>query len=119
MTNAPTESSSGNLGSYLTGFVLSVFFTILAFSLVLENLLTGNILVLVLIALALAQAWVQLVFFLHLGRKSPWNLVIFVSTASIILILVVGSLWIMNHLNYNMTPQDMNAYIIKSEGIQK
>ena len=36
----------------------------------------------------------------------------------IILIVVVGSIWIMDHLNYNMmaSPADMNTYIQSQDG---
>jgi cytochrome o ubiquinol oxidase operon protein cyoD len=54
-----------------------------------------------------------LVFFLHLGqgKDTKWNLVIMLSTLTIVLIVVIGSIWIMNHLNYNMTPTDINNYM--------
>jgi cytochrome o ubiquinol oxidase operon protein cyoD len=54
--------------------------------------------------LACLQAVAQSIFFLNiLGEKGPrWNLVIFASTLSIILIIVLGSLWIMHHLDYRM-----------------
>lgn len=56
--------------------------------------------------LALLQAVVQSIFFLNIfSEKGPrWNLVVFASTLSIILIIIVFSVWIMNHLNYNMMP---------------
>jgi cytochrome o ubiquinol oxidase subunit IV len=54
--------------------------------------------------LACLQAVAQSIFFLNiLDEKGPrWNLVIFASTLSIILIIVLGSLWIMHHLDYRM-----------------
>jgi len=44
------------------------------------------------------------VCFLHMNTSSEdrWNLVAFVFTVLIIAILVVGSIWIMWNLNYNM-----------------
>ena len=59
---------------------------------------------------------VQLVFFLHLDEESGprYKLAAFGFMALILLIVVVGSLWIMQHLNYNMThmsPQDKNDYM--------
>lgn len=58
----------------------------------------------VVLVLAVLQASAQSIFFLNiLGEKGPrWNLVIFASTISVILIIVIFSIWIMNHLNYNM-----------------
>ena len=57
------------LKSYIAGFALSVFFTVLAFSAVMLNLFQGVGLIITLIVLGIAQAIVQLVFFLHL---KPW-----------------------------------------------
>ncbi len=112
------------LSSYIIGFALSIVFTLAAFFVVLRPGffgLTSTGIVATIITLAIVQFFVQLTFFLHLWQETNprWNLVVFLSTISIVLILVVGSIWIMNHLNYNMTPSDMNTYILKQEGMQK
>ena len=104
---------------YIIGFLLSIFLTLAAYVPVLIHVRSHHqtfshaSLILWLLVLAVAQFCVQLVFFLHLhkGPDREWNSVIFFSTISIVLILVVGSIWIMNHLNYNMTPQEINHYI--------
>lgn len=101
--------------SYITGFILSIALTLAAYFAVVKNLPNA---LLIILLLAIVQLFVQLIFFLHLNKGSDrgWNLVVLLSTASIILILVVGSLWIMNHLNYNMTPQDINNYMSNQGG---
>jgi cytochrome o ubiquinol oxidase operon protein cyoD len=106
---------------YVSGYILSIFLTLTAFVLVMQHLLSGPVLVFTVIGLALIQLWVQLIFFLHLDReKGPrWNLLFFLSTIGIVLILFVGSIWIMNHLNYNMTPQETNNYLLQQENILK
>lgn len=105
---------------YITGFILSVVLTLAAFLVVLRpglfNLASGGVIVTIL-TLAVSQALVQLFFFLHLGEeKGPrWNLAVLLSTLGIILLVVVGSLWIMSNLNYNMmsmSPSDMNTYML-------
>jgi cytochrome o ubiquinol oxidase subunit IV len=60
--------------------------------------------ILVIFILAVLQCSVQSIFFLHiLSEKGPrWNLVVFASTVSIIFVIVFFSVWIMNHLDYNM-----------------
>ncbi len=60
----------------------------------------------VVVICAVVQVIVHLIYFLHLDSKSEggWNLVAIVFSAIIILIVVVGSLWIMWNLNYNMMP---------------
>ena len=54
--------------------------------------------------MALLQILVQLGYFLHMNTKSDewWNMISFVFTVLIIAIVVIGSLWIMFHLNHNM-----------------
>lgn len=78
-------------------------------------------LVFTLIGFAISQLLVQLIFFLHLGRGSNvrWNILVFLFATLVILIVVIGSLWIMNNLDYNMGGHDMENEIIKDEGIPK
>ncbi len=61
--------------------------------------------------LAVIQATLQSIFFLNImGEKGPrWNLIFFGSTISIICIIVFFSIWIMNHLNYNMMGLGMGS----------
>ena len=105
--------------SYITGFVLSVILTLSAYFAVVNHMFSSTALGIAIVALAFVQFIVQLVFFLHFGKgeDGSWNLLIFFSTVGIIFILVVGSIWIMNHLNYNMTPQDINNYMSSQDGI--
>jgi cytochrome o ubiquinol oxidase operon protein cyoD len=71
--------------------------------------MSGTGLVAVIVGLAIIQLFVQLFFFLHLGEESKprWNLMVLLFAAMVVIIVVFGSLWIMNNLNYNMMP-DMN-----------
>jgi len=94
----------------LIGFVLSLILTLAAFFIVIRPdffHLAVRDAIFVLLTLAVIQFIVQAMFFLSLWReKGPrWNLVVFVSTIFIIITVVVGSIWIMNHLNYNMMLQ--------------
>ena len=92
------------LTKYIIGFVLSLGLTMVAYFMVVDGLLSGITLILALGALALLQMLVQLIFFLHLGDEvgPRYKLASFVFMAGILLIIVVGSIWIMNNLNYNM-----------------
>lgn len=96
----------GTLKSYLIGFVASLLLTATSFSLVITELLSGHLLVYTLISLAVVQAIVQLLFFLHIGQepKPRWETFIFCFTVLIVLIVVIGSLWIMYDLEYRMMP---------------
>ncbi|HEX5429471.1 MAG TPA: cytochrome o ubiquinol oxidase subunit IV [Patescibacteria group bacterium] len=103
---------------YVLGLLLSIFLTLLAYKLVVDQTFAGNKLIFAILTLALVQLVVQLIFFLHVGSepRPHWNLAMFVSTVGLILIIVVGSLWIMANLNYNMTPQQIQDYITSQEG---
>ena len=111
------HSAHGTYISYTIGFVLSIALTLSAFGLVVSNTLPSHIEIFAVIILALAQLATQLFFFLHLGRESRprWNSLVFYFALLIVLIVVIGSLWIMQNLDYNMntmTPQQMDAYMI-------
>ena len=58
--------------------------------------------------LAIAQMGVHLVFFLHIttGPDNTNNVLALAFGVLIVLLLIVGSLWIMAHLNHNMMPMD-------------
>lgn len=91
----------------IIGYVASLLLTLGAFFIVLRpdffNLGFKDA-VLIIIIFALLQFLFQFVFFLDLWREkgSHWNLIVFASTISIILIIITFSIWIMNHLNYRM-----------------
>lgn len=102
------------LGSYITGFVLSVLLTLAAYVSITNHSL-GNLTIAMIVGLAIAQLLVQLVFFMHLGRgrSARMNLVVFGFMLIVIGIVVIGSLWIMHNLDYNMMPEDMHEYMIQ------
>lgn len=93
----------------IAGFTASLVLTLLAYVLIVhpdilhlkrESALWG------IFILAGLQSLVQLICFIDLwGEKGPpWNLGVFLSTAAIIFVVIAFSIWIMNHLNYNMMP---------------
>lgn len=92
------------LKSYLTGFILCVILTLAAFWVVGKSLLDPMWSYIVVAVLAILQLFVQVVCFLRLngGEKSRWNLMSFLFTVLIIVVIIGGSLWIMWNLNYNM-----------------
>ena len=120
-------SHKAQVTSYIVGFFLSLVLTLGAFipvwlyQNVHSTVFSQQILFLFIIVLAFVQLGVQLLFFLHLGReKKPWyNAFFLIITSGMIFIVIVGSLWIMHHLNYNMTPQNMEHYLMEDEGYQK
>ncbi len=97
------------LWSRVIGFVSSLLLTLTAFLLIVHPQFFPfemPMLITILLVLAVCQAIAQSIFFLHvLSEKKPrWNLIVFASTISILLVIVLFSLWIMHHLNYNMMP---------------
>lgn len=100
----------GTLKAYLIGFTASVLLTIASFGLVVSGLLQRDVLIYAILGLALTQAIVQLLFFLHAreGAKPRWELVVFYFMVAILLIVVAGSLWIMHDLNDRVMTMDMS-----------
>lgn len=97
----------GTFKAYLIGFFASLFLTAVSFSLVITGALSGHTLIYTLLGLAIVQAIVQLLFFLHVGQeaKPRWETFIFCFTVLILLIIIIGTLWIMNDLNERMMPE--------------
>lgn len=117
-----TQETQASARMYVIGFVLSIVLTLAAYFSVTHNLFSHALLVAVLVVLALTQFTVQLYFFLHLGEETKPRLKLWVLIFMIIIvgILVFGSLWIMNNLNYNMTnmtPQQEQTYLHDHEGL--
>lgn len=121
---APAKAEFGSIWTYVSGFILSLSLTLSAYFLVRHHLSTHHLypsdkfMLAALAVLAITQLIVQLVFFLHIDkeRKPRWNLAVLLFAALIVFIIVGGSLWIMYHLNYNMSPQQMNQYMTQQDG---
>lgn len=105
-TSAPQTQNHGSVWSYTTGFVLSILLTIIPFMIIINTWMEGWTLVWFFVAFAVLQLMVQLIFFLHIGKgaSAQWNITVFGFMIFFVLIVVVGSLWVMHHLNYNMLP---------------
>jgi cytochrome o ubiquinol oxidase operon protein cyoD len=92
----------GSLKGYLIGFFISLILTSASFLLVVYELLPPPTLLITITTLAILQAIVQLLCFLHLefGGKYHWETSLFILMVTVLLIIVVGSLWVMNDLNH-------------------
>ena len=102
-----TEIAEGIRG-YLVGFGLSVLATVVAFFLSGTSLVWQPSIPAALIVLAIAQMGVHIVFFLHITTRpdSINNVMALVFGIFIVFVLIVGSVWIMTHLNHNMIPME-------------
>lgn len=99
--------------SYLIGLALAVLLTAGSFWAANTNLIYGPAVPVALVALAIAQMGIHLVFFLHI-TTSPDNVnnVLALAFGVLIVCLVVfGSLWIMSHLNQNMMPATLMLHM--------
>lgn len=97
----------GSFKGYMTGFVLSVILTAIPFILVMGNLISNNVATIVIIlALGSVQIVVHMVYFLHMNTKSEegWMIMALIFTVTLVVITLVGSIWIMYHLDTNMMP---------------
>jgi cytochrome o ubiquinol oxidase operon protein cyoD len=102
--NSHEEHPEGNVKKYVIGFLLSLVLTLVSYFSVFYHLLSPAFLLYTILFLALVQTVIQLALFLHLGEESKphRNLLTFLFMLSILIIVVWGSIWIMDHLNYNM-----------------
>ena len=94
----------GSVKSYLVGFALSVILTAIPFKMVMDGGYSHQTVLVTVMALAVVQIVVHLIYFLHLDGSSAqrWNVMAFLFTLLILAIVVVGSLWVMHNMNANM-----------------
>jgi len=102
-----TEHSvhEGVLG-YLMGFVLAALLTVASFYILHTDLIWGPGIVVMLVVLAIAQIGVHLVFFMHLttAPDNTNNVLALAFGVLIVALIIIGSIWIMDHLNDRMMP---------------
>ncbi|WP_194792315.1 cytochrome o ubiquinol oxidase subunit IV [Pseudomonas sp. UFMG81] len=98
------EGNHGSVKSYMIGFVLSIILTAIPFGLVMFPSLPKNLTVLIVVAMAVIQVVVHLVYFLHMDRSKEQrsNVSTFLFTVLVIALLVGLSLWIMFSIHYEM-----------------
>lgn len=97
----------GTFSTYMLGFVLSVVLTAIPFWLVMSGTLPSKqITAMVIMAFAVVQIVVHMIYFLHMSPKSEngWSMMALIFTIVMVVIALSGSLWVMNHLNSNMMP---------------
>jgi cytochrome o ubiquinol oxidase operon protein cyoD len=109
-THTPHDESGAPHGTwrdYMTGFVLAVVLTAIPFFMVMARPIESpGYTAAIVLACALAQILVHMVFFLHMTPKAEdgWLLLSTIFTIVLVVITLAGSLWIVFHLNRNMMP---------------
>jgi cytochrome o ubiquinol oxidase operon protein cyoD len=120
-TQTTPEPKHVSLTPYVVGFVLSLVFTFIPYYLVVNKSLDGNTLLATIIGFAMLQLVIQVVFFLHLGRekKPHFNSLFLIGTIGAIMVVVLGSIWIMNHLHANMSATDVTNKVASDEAVRQ
>jgi cytochrome o ubiquinol oxidase operon protein cyoD len=94
----------GSVKEYVIGLILSIVLTAIPFGAVMGGWFPTGVTFGIILVTAIAQVFVQLVFFLHMNGSSEqtWNTTSAVFIVLVVAIIVIGSIWIMEHLNHNM-----------------
>ncbi len=103
-----SQEAHGSLRGYTIGYVSAIALTIAAFTVATSTGMAPFSIESALAVLAIAQMLVHLIFFLHINTApvQKTNILAFTATMLTIAIVVIGSMWIMSHLNRNMIPMN-------------
>ena len=105
--HAESGAPHGTFREYMTGFVLAVILTVIPFYLVMARPIeSAGYTAAIVLACAFAQILVHMIFFLHMTptAEGGWLLLSTLFTFVIVVIALIGSIWIIFHLNNNMMP---------------
>jgi cytochrome o ubiquinol oxidase operon protein cyoD len=97
-------AAHGSVKEYVIGLILSIVLTAIPFGVVMLGGLSDTLAIVLILLCAVGQVFVQLIFFLHMNTSSEqlWNTTSMAFVVVLVGILIVGSIWIMAHLNHNM-----------------
>ena len=103
------DRNHGWIASYrpvILGFFFSFLLTYALYRTVDREHLSGTLFVISIFGLAFLQTFIQLVLFLQIGMESRprWYSSSLIFTIVVIFIIIGGSIWIMNNLNYHLMP---------------
>lgn len=97
----------GTMRDYVTGFVLAVILTAIPFAVVMSGGIgTERTTAFLVLICAVAQIIVHMVYFLHMSPKAEggWTVISLVFTLIVLVIAIVGTIWVMYHMDSNMMP---------------
>ncbi len=103
---APHDSMLSETMSYVIGLVLALVLTGISFWVASTSAIWGPGVAVGLIVLAIAQMGIHLVFFLHIttGPDNTNNVLALAFGVLIVFLVMIGTIWIMGHMNTNMGP---------------
>jgi cytochrome o ubiquinol oxidase operon protein cyoD len=101
------ESIRSGVRGYLLGLVFAIALTMASFWVARTHILYGPSIPVALVALAIAQMGIHLVFFLHIttAPDNTNNVLALGLGVLIVFVLVFGTVWVMAHMNHNMMPK--------------
>ena len=105
-------------GGYVTGFILAVILTVIPFWLVMGDVIQDRATAaLVLGIFAVVQVVVHMYFFLHMNGKiqGGWTMLSTIFAVVFVAITIMGTLWVMFHMNANMMPAHSNTHSIHEQ----
>ncbi len=111
-THIDHGAAHSSKGSLWTGSILSIILTVIPFWLVMSGALeSATATTVTIFVLAIAQIIVHVVCFLHVDSRSEngWTLLAFIFTAIIVGITIIGTIWVMYHMNLNMMPMSVDG----------
>ena len=107
--------------TYIFGFLVSLALTLGSYAVVVHGALPVEFIIPVILIFASLQFLVQVLNFLHVNGQtsSRERLVVLGWTVVIILVLVLGSMWIMTNLDARMMPDaaQVERYMTRQTGI--
>jgi cytochrome o ubiquinol oxidase operon protein cyoD len=103
---APHDSLMSETLSYVIGLGLALLLTGVSFWVASTSAIWGPGVAMGLVVLAIAQMGVHLVFFLHItsGPDNTNNVLALAFGVLIVFLVMIGTIWIMGHMNTNMGP---------------
>jgi cytochrome o ubiquinol oxidase operon protein cyoD len=109
---SPHNNIMSEVTAYVIGLALALILTGVSFWVASTSVLWGPGVAVGLVVLAIAQMGVHLVFFLHItsGPDNTNNVLALAFGVLIVLLVMIGTMWIMAHQAANMgpTPEMMN-----------
>ena len=108
----PHDSLMSETISYVVGLGLALLLTAVSFWVASTSNIWGPGVAMGLVVIAIAQMGVHLVFFLHIttGPDNTNNVLALAFGVLIVFLVMIGTIWIMGHMNANMgvSPEMMN-----------
>jgi cytochrome o ubiquinol oxidase subunit IV len=113
-----SEGVRAGVQGYVLGLAFAIALTLASFWIARTHIIYGPGIPVALVALAVAQMGIHLVFFLHIttAPDNANNVLALAFGVLIVFVLVFGTVWVMAHMNHNMIPmQDMMRMQLQNE----